>query len=155
MKHALMLALVLLVGCAAQPTSSDATRLADEQAVQKWFDDWIAATEQGDLPLVLSLIADDVVFLVPGVGVMDKQGFAAASASDSEIEFGFDCSVREIQVLGDHAWIWAEGTVTMRDTRTQVTTTMAGHSLSILERRGDRWVVIRDANTMLPVEPGS
>jgi uncharacterized protein (TIGR02246 family) len=36
----------------------------DEQAIRQLVADWMAATRAGDLPAVLRLMADDVVFMV-------------------------------------------------------------------------------------------
>jgi uncharacterized protein (TIGR02246 family) len=125
----------------------------DEQAIRHWFAEWMKATQEGDLQLARSLIADDAVFLVPGTDPMDKESFAAAAtASDPNTEFALDCSIQEIQILGDHAWLRTKISLTMTDKRSQSRSLMAGHSLSILKRQGDGWVVIRDANTMVPVK---
>lgn len=125
----------------------------DEQAIRQWFEHWMQATKQGDLALAESLIADDAVFLVPGAGRMDKGAFAAAAtATDPNIDFELDCSIQEIEILGDHAWLWTKLSLTMTDRRSHARSVMAGHSLSILKRQGDGWVVIRDANTMVPVK---
>ena len=111
------------------------------------------ATKEGDLQLARSLIADDAVFLVPGADRMDKESFAAAAtATDPNTEFELDCSIQEIQILDDHAWLWTKISLIMTDKRSKSRSLMAGHSLSILKRHGDGWVVIRDSNTMVPVE---
>lgn len=124
----------------------------DENAIRKWFDDWMTATKEGDLELARSLIADDAIFLVPGAGQMDKQSFAeAATASDPDTDFQLDCDLQEIRILGDHAWLVATISLAMTDKETQTRTLMKGDGISILERRGDGWVVIRDANTMIAV----
>ena len=126
----------------------------DEQRIRKWFDDWMTATKQGDVDLVNTLIADDAIFLVPGVGQMDKQRIAvAATASDPSTEFELDCSIQEIHIFGDHAWLLATISLAITDKNTNTRSLMRGDSLSILNKRGDRWVVVRDANTMAPVEP--
>ncbi len=124
----------------------------DEQTIRKWFDDWIESTTVGDLDLARRLIDDDAVFLVPGAGEMDKESFAVAmTASDPNTEFELDCSILEIQVFGDHAWLRSSISLAMTDKASGKRSMMAGHSLSILERRGDGGVVLRDANTMVPV----
>ncbi len=51
----------------------------DEQEIRNLVTTWMAATKAGDLDTVLSLMADDVVFLAPGQPVMRKVGFAAAA----------------------------------------------------------------------------
>ena len=110
------------------------------------------ATTEGNLHLARSLIADDAVFLVPGAGRMDKQSLAAAAtATDPSTDFDLDCSIQEIEILGEHAWLWAKISLTMTDKRSGVRTLMAGHSLFVLKREGSGWVVIREANTMVPV----
>ena len=125
----------------------------DEQAIRKWFDDWMTATKDGDLELAESLIADDAIFLVPGAGQMDKSSFAAAAtATEPSTEFELDCSIQEIRVFGDHAWLLATISLAMTDVNTKARSMMTGDSLSVLHKRGDGWVVIRDANTMVPVE---
>lgn len=125
----------------------------DEQSIRLWFDSWIRATNEGDLELARSLIADDAVFLVPGADRMDKESFAsAATADDPNTDFDLDCSIQEIRILGDHAWLWTKIALAMNDRNSQSRSLMAGHSLSILKREGDGWVVIRDSNTMVPVQ---
>ena len=155
MKHIFLLNLVWLslLGCAVQPEKGIDPMMHDEQAIRQWFEEWIKATKEGDLPLARTLIADDAVFLVPGAGRMDKESFAAAAtATDPNTEFELNCSIQEIQIIGDHAWLWTEISLAMTDKHSKVRSLMAGHSLSILKRHGDGWVVIRDSNTMVPVE---
>lgn len=148
MKHLFPFGLctLFLIGCAVQTEK-------DEQAIRRHFEHWMKATKEGDLKLAKSLIANDAVFLVPGADRMDKESFAAAAtASDPNIDFQLDCSIQEIKVLGDHAWLWTKFSLTMTDKRSKTSSKLAGHSLSILKRQGEGWVIIRDANTMAPVQ---
>jgi uncharacterized protein (TIGR02246 family) len=48
----------------------------DEQEIRQLVTTWMAATKAGDVDTVLSLMADDVVFLVPGQPVMPENDFA-------------------------------------------------------------------------------
>ena len=126
----------------------------DEKAIRQWFEQWMTATKVRDLELARSLIADDAVFLVPGFGPMDKESFAAAAtATDPNTEFDLDCSIQEIEILGDYAWLRTDISLSMTDKRSGTESLMAGQALSVLKRRGDDWVVVREANTMVPVEP--
>ena len=52
---------------------------SDEQAIRNAVAAWMNASADGDLPRVLELIDDDVVFLGPGRPPMRKDQFAAAS----------------------------------------------------------------------------
>ena len=84
---------------------------------------------------------------------MDKESFAvAATAADPNTEFELECTIQEIEVFGDRAWLWTEISLAMTDKASQIRTLMTGHSLSVLARRGKDWVVIRDANTMVEVK---
>lgn len=84
---------------------------------------------------------------------LDKENFiAAATATDPKTDFEVDSSIQEIRLLGDHAWLICKLALTMTDKETNSRTLMKGDSLSVLQRSGDGWVGVRDANTMVPVE---
>lgn len=145
--------LLLAAGCRAAQMNS--TRADDEQAIRKWFETWKTATNEGDLSTVHSLIADDAVLLVPGNDRMNKTDFAAAVTRDPTKEEGVTVEVsseiQEISVSGDTAYLWSSTEVIMTPTDGSKATKWAGHSLSILKRQGDGWVMFRDANTVMPV----
>ena len=129
--------------------------MCDEQEIRDLFNNWIKATIEGDLELARQCIADDAVFFVPGVGEMNKetfaQGAAGGSPEDSPIDFDLDSKLRELKVFGDQAYLWIESTLECTPKNGDPVTLMAGHSLSILEKRDGRWQIIRDANTMTVV----
>ncbi len=60
--------------------------LNDEQEIRQLVSTWMTASKAGDVEKVLSLMADDVVFLVPGQPVMRKPDFAAAARIRSGAE---------------------------------------------------------------------
>ena len=128
----------------------------DEQEIRDLFNNWIKSTIEGDLELARQCIADDAVFFVPGAGEMDKetyaQGAAGGSPEDSPIDFDLDSKLREIKVFGDHAYLWIESTLVCTPKNGDPASTMAGHSLSVLEKRESRWQIIRDANTVTVVQ---
>ena len=86
---------------------------------------------------------------------MDKKTFAAAAAGgspeDSPIKYDLDSKLREIKVFRDHAYMWIESTLVMTPKNGDPASKMAGHSLSILEKRDGRWQILRDANTLTAV----
>ncbi len=129
--------------------------MSDEKEIRELFDNWIESTIKGDLELAHQCIADDALFFVPGVGEMDKKTFAAAAAGgspeDSPIKFDLDSKLREIKVFRDHAYMWIESTLVMTPKNGDPATKMAGHSLSVLEKRDGRWQILRDANTLTAV----
>jgi len=136
-----------------QPTGEQI--MGDEQKIRVLFNNWIKSTIEGNLELARNCIADDAVFLVPGVGEMDKetfaQGAAGGSPEDSPMDFDLDSKLRELKVFGDQAYIWIDSTLVCSPKNGDPATKMAGHSISILEKRDGRWQIIRDANTMAVV----
>jgi uncharacterized protein (TIGR02246 family) len=140
------------MGCAQM--AGDRT-MSDEQEIQELFNNWIKSTIEGNLELARQCIADDAVFFVPGAGEMDKetfaQGAAGGSPEESPIEFDLDSKLRELKVFGDQAYMWVESTLICSPKNGGPSTKMAGHSLSVLEKRDDRWQIIRDANTLTAV----
>ena len=51
----------------------------DEKSIRQLVDDWMSATQRGDIATLLGLMTDDVVFTVSGSEPFGKQAFAAAS----------------------------------------------------------------------------
>src|SRR6266568_1546688 len=57
----------------------------DERAIRELMASWMTASSAGDVPKVLSLIADDAVFLVPSRPPFGKQEFATASRAMRDV----------------------------------------------------------------------
>jgi uncharacterized protein (TIGR02246 family) len=127
----------------------------DEQDIRQLVATWMEASKAGDAETVLSLMADDVVFLVSGQPPMvGKSAFAAAMQALSDQDrphFDGKSEIQEIQVLGDWAYMWTKLTVVITPPGGASPMTRAGHTLSILKKQGGRWVLARDANMLSPV----
>lgn len=115
---------------------------------------WMAASKAGDVETVLSLMADDVVFLVPGQPVMRKADFAVAARAQSgqgAPQFDGRSEIQEIRVLGEWAFMWTKLTVVITPPGGAQSMMRAGHTLSILKKQSGKWVLARDANMLAPV----
>ena len=126
----------------------------DEQEIRNLVTTWMAATKAGDVDTVLSLMADDVVFLVPGQPVMRKVEFAAAAKSMSgpnAPQFDGKSEIQEIQICGDWAFMWTKLTVVVTTPGAVHPTTRAGNTLTILKKHGTKWLLARDANLLTTV----
>ena len=77
----------------------------DERSIRILVDTWMTATQQGDLQTVLSLMADDVIFMVPGQEPFGKEAFAAASHSMKSARFDGRIDIEELKVLGNWAYL--------------------------------------------------
>jgi len=127
---------------------------ADETEIRALVALWMSATKAGDLQTVLSLMTDDVVFLVAGQQPFGKQQFAAAmkpgAAGIAMPQIDGRSEIQEIQVSGDHAYMWTRLSVEVTPPG-GVTVKRAGHTLSVLRKEGGRWRLARDANLLSPV----
>jgi uncharacterized protein (TIGR02246 family) len=120
----------------------------DERAIRDLVQTWLAATKAGDSATVLSLMADDMVFMVPGQKPFGKEAFAAASKSMQGVAFEGTSDVLEVKVLGDWAYMRTHLEVTMTPPGGQPVR-RSGSTLSILRKEPHgRWVMIRDANML-------
>jgi uncharacterized protein (TIGR02246 family) len=125
----------------------------DEQAIRSVIATWMEASAAGDLPRVLALMDDDVVFLGPGRPPMrGKEGFAAASkAMEGRSHVEGSADIQEIRVFGDWAYVWNQLTVTIRPLDGGPPTRLSGPALSVFRKKPDRaWVIHRDANMITP-----
>ena len=118
----------------------------DERAIRHLVDKWMAASKAADTQTVLSLMADDVVFMVPGQKPFGKEAFAAASQNMKDVRFDARSDIQELKVLGDWAYLrnYIDMTVTP-DGAAPVH--RSGYTLTILRKQPDgRWLLARDAN---------
>ncbi|HTL65127.1 MAG TPA: SgcJ/EcaC family oxidoreductase [Pseudolabrys sp.] len=118
----------------------------DERAIRDLVDTWMKASRAGDTDTVLGLMSDDVIFMVPGREPFGKQTFAANSRSMDGVRLEGSADIRELEVLGDWAWLrnFIEITVTPPG---GTPVRRSGFTLTILRKEPDgRWVLARDAN---------
>jgi uncharacterized protein (TIGR02246 family) len=75
----------------------------DEQVIRSQVATWMEATAAGNLPRVLELMADDVVFLGAGRPPMrGKDAYAAATrAMEGKTRFEGKADIQEVRVLGE------------------------------------------------------
>ena len=125
----------------------------DERAIRDLVATWMAASQAGDVATVLGLMADDIVFMVPGREPFGKEAFAAASQSMKDMRFEGSYDIREINVVGNWAYLRNYITVTMTPTSGEPVR-RAGYTLSILRKEpSGKWMLARDANLVMKVEP--
>lgn len=128
----------------------------DEQQIRELVSAW-AANKAGDTDKVLSLMTDDVVFLVAGqpASVMRKTDFAAAAQSQTgpdAPDIDGSSEIQEIKVLGDWAFLWQKLSVTVAPPGYAEPTSRAGYTLTILRKNDGQWKLARDANMLAAVE---
>jgi uncharacterized protein (TIGR02246 family) len=120
----------------------------DERAIRDLVATWMQASQAGDVQTVLSLMADDVVFMLPGREPFGKEAFAAASQGMKDMRMDGTSDIRELKVLGDWAYLrnYLEMTMTPPGGKPLK---RAGYTLTILRKQPDgRWLLARDANLL-------
>jgi uncharacterized protein (TIGR02246 family) len=120
----------------------------DEKAIRALIDRWMSATKAGDIPAVLGMMTDDVVFLVPGKEPFGKAEFAAASAAMKDIEISGVSDIQEIEVVG--TWAFLRNRIEMTVTpRGGAPVRRAGYTLTVMKKGIDgTWRLSRDANLL-------
>jgi uncharacterized protein (TIGR02246 family) len=123
----------------------------DEQAIRDLISTWLSASKAGDTEKVLSLMTDDVVFLVCGRPPMrGKTDFAASQAALAEVDIDATSEIQEIKVLGDWAYVWTRLSVVMTPKKGGDANRRVGNTLSILQKQAGTWLLARDANMLGP-----
>ena len=118
----------------------------DEQAIRDVVDTWMNATRGGDIGTVLDLMTDDIVFMTPGREPFGKQEFREQSVGLVGVKIDGRAEIRELQVIGDQAWIRNHIELTMTPAGGEPRR-RSGYTLTILRKGADgRWRLFRDAN---------
>jgi len=122
----------------------------DERAIRELVETWQGATTAGDTDTVLSLMADDALFLVPGQEPFGKDAFARGARDMAGVRIEGTSDIEELEICGDWAWMRTRLTVTITPPGGE-STNRSGHTLTIVRRLPDgRWVLARDANLLPP-----
>lgn len=127
--------------------------MSDENEIKNLVRTWMAATKAGDSATVISLMTDDVVFLVPGHEPFGKSTFEKASETQAEssVEFDGHSEILEVKILGDWAYMLAKLEVVATLPNEEQSIVRAGHTLTILRKDSGKWKIARDANLLAPI----
>ena len=130
---------------------------SDEQQIRELVATWMSATRAGDIDTVLSLMTDDVVFLVPGAPPFGKQKFAAAMKPAARR--CSDAEDRRAQRNPGNPRAAATGPSCGRDSpwRSRLPAAAGPRNAPVTRSRccrkvDGRWLLARDANMLTPVE---
>jgi len=123
----------------------------DERAIRELIATWMRASIAGDTDTVLSLMADDAVFMVAGQEPFGKTAFAAAANGMRGMRLEGTSEVRELQVRGDMAFARTYLQVTLTPA-SGPPVRRAGYAMTIFRKGADGlWRLARDANLLTKV----
>ena len=119
---------------------------SDKQVIRESVESWLDASKRGDGARMIELLADDVLFIVPGREPFGKDEFAAANREQmKDMQMDASIDIREIEVAGP--WAWMRSFLEITFTRDGKTAKHSGHILTIWQKNSaGRWVIKRDAN---------
>ncbi len=125
----------------------------DERAIREVQSVWFDASAKGDLSRVLSLMAEDVVFLVAGRPPFGRDEFAASfSANAKQVQMSGSAEFEEVVVVGDVAYARGRLAVSVTPMAGGSPKRLAGYTLTVFRKQPDgRWVLARDANLLTQV----
>ncbi len=121
----------------------------DERAIRNLVDNWLIATQKGDLRAVLKLMDDDATFMVPGQKPFGKEAFAIAFRQMKDVRISARSDIQEIVIAQDVAYMRNYLEITMLPPGGADPVNRAGYTLTILRKRPTGgWVIARDANLL-------
>ena len=122
----------------------------DARQIRRLVDSWIAASNARDLPALMDMMTDDVVFMTPGRAPFGKAEFAADSEHVKGVAIEARAEVQEIEVFGPRAYIRNHVRVELTSPG-QAPKRVSGYAMSVLRKEADgRWRIARDANLVMP-----
>ena len=125
---------------------------ADEKAIRHLVAAWTKATAAGDLPAILNLMTEDVVFLTPGNPPMTRDLFRAGfekMIQNVQVKATPDLDSLQITVDGNTAVSWGTLRIEITPRAGGDTRKAKGHTMSVLRRDADgQWRIFRDANLL-------
>ncbi len=126
---------------------------SDERAIREVHTTWIEAVNAGDLVRLLSLMADDVVFLNPGRMPCGRDEFPAGfSTAHQQSRIRCVSDLEEVVVVGEVAYTLCRDSLSVAPRAGGESTELAGHRITIYRKQPDgRWLLARDAHTLSPV----
>lgn len=126
----------------------------DEKEIRNVHSAWIDAVNAGDLARLLTMMADDVVFLSPGLSPSSRKEFSANfSAAHQQARVRCVSELEEVVVVGDVAYTRSRDVLSVTQHASGQTTQLDGYRITIYRKQPDgRWLLARDAHTLAPVE---
>ena len=126
----------------------------DEREIREVHSTWIEAVNAGHLVRLLTLMADDVVFMNPGREPFGRDGFPAGfSAAHQQSWIRCISELEEVVVVGEVAYTPCRDSLSVTPRAGGKATELAGHRITLYRKKpATRWLLARDAHTLSPVE---
>ncbi len=125
----------------------------DEREIREVHSTWIDAVNAGDLVRLLTLMADDVVFVNPGRAPFGRDVFSTNfSAAHQQVLVGCISELEEVVVIGEVAYTRSRDALSVTPRAGGEAMQLAGHRVTVYRKQPNgRWLLARDAHTLFPV----
>jgi uncharacterized protein (TIGR02246 family) len=126
---------------------------SDEVAIREVHSSWIDAVNAGDLPRLLTLMTDDVLFLSPGNEPVGRHEFPNGFLIGHQRSWIHCVSqIEEVAVFDEFAYTRCRDSLSVKPRSGGAAMELAGHRLTIYRKQaGGLWLLARDAHTLSPV----
>ena len=127
---------------------------SDEREIRTVHSIWIDAVNAGDLARLLTLVAEDVVFLTPGQAPFGREGFSSNFlAAHQQMRICCTSELEEVVVVSEVAYTRSRDALSVTPRAGGKAAQFAGHRMTVYRKQRDgRWLLSRDIYTLSAVE---
>lgn len=125
----------------------------DERAIREVHSTWIDAVNAGDLVRLLTLVADDVVFLTPGQVPFGREGFSSNfMAAHQQLRICCTSELEEVIIAGEVAYTRSRDALSVTPRADGKAAQLTGYRMTVYRKQPDgRWLLSRDVHTLSTV----
>jgi len=131
----------------------------ERQEIETLNKDWLAAEARKDIPKLLTLVTDDVVFLpINWSAVVGKEAVGAMYRAffDRFSVVEHTTSISEVGITDDWAFVWGSDKLILTPKAGGASVELNGHGMSILQRDAQgEWRFARGINNLSPKPAGN
>ena len=126
---------------------------SDEREIRTVHSIWIDAVNAGDLARLLTLVAEDVVFLAPGHAPFGREEFSSNfRTAHQQLRIGCTSELEEVMVVGEVAYTRSRDAVSVTPRAGGKAAEFAGYRMTVYRKQRDgRWLLSRDVHTLSAV----
>src|ERR1700722_7406945 len=109
---------------------------SDEREIRTVHSIWIDAVNAGDLASLLSLVAEDVVFLTPGQPPFDREGFSSHfTVAHQQMRICCTSELEEVVVVGEVAYTRSRDALSVTPRAGGTAAQLAGHRMTVYRKQ--------------------
>ena len=129
------------------------TVTSDEREIRTVHSSWIDAVNAGDLARLLTLVAEDVVFLCPGQPPVGREGFSSNFVTaHQQMQICCTSELEEVVVVGELAYTRSRDALSVAPRAGGKAAQLAGHRMTVYRKQRDgHWLLSRDVHTLSAV----